>query len=814
MIEGIRHAPVESTSRARAHWRVVGARFALGLTLVVAATVATVPLATSAGASGPTITAVTFNGSPSAPSITYWGSGFGSESDLGSASVAGCDYSGSDYGSNVDFSDNGWTAGIGSGGGGDCIGLIISSYSDSQITFTLGSGYTLAGEYDPVENGDSYSAQLLGATFSGTVSYPSTSTDNGPFAYVADNTAGTVSVVDTTTQALVGTPINVGSHPESVAATPDGADVFVANDYSGTVSEIATTTNTVVDSIPLSGVTTLAVAPDGATLYAVAGGSLYPIDLATDTVGSSIAGVSGGSNLAITPDGTKAFVATGNTVVPVNLVNDTAGSPISTGLSTGPFQLEMAPNGNTVYDEGFGSPPYETVVPISVATDSTGSTFDACHYDSGGQFALSPDGSTLWVACNGSGSIEEIDLNTSTYVGTYSLGEGASDDTAGITVAPDGETVYTIDTTAQAVVPFDVASLEPDVPIATGGGTSGTLAVTPDQGPSAALSATTSGMTTTFDASASVPDTSPIVSYSWNFGDSDTDVTTTSNVTHTYASNGTYTASVTETDAAGASTTQDYTGQTASLEGGAAAEASASVEIATTDCDDETACDAQVVSPATANSPQQTVTVDEGAPGSSSQSLSVTSGPGNLACKSKHFMALDGVTSYDSTYTPTGGVLVTDVIAVRSDRGIQICFEGTTPPPSYLKKCKKTPVAPCETLATVAGGVEATILVPAGDPRFRIDGVETLTEAPTSVSSKGVIGKKITIKGSELLGPQGTSEPAVAFTSVGGSTLLAKNGSYSATQIVVDVPSGAATGPISVAWPDETVVSEGSVKIT
>jgi YVTN family beta-propeller protein len=804
------------SSRTDWSWRAVGGRLALGLTLVAAATVATIPLATSAGASGPTITAVTFSGTPAAPSVTYWGSGFGTESDLGAESPAGCGYSGSDYGTNIGFSDNGWTAGNGSGGGGDCIGVIISSYSDSQITFTLGSGYILAGIYDPVENGDAYSASLLGASFSGTVHYPSTSTDNGPFAYVTDASAGTVNVVDSSTQTTVGSPITVGSNPESVVVTPDGTDVFVANSGSGTVSEIATSTNMLVATITLSSVTRLALAPGGATLYAIAGGKLYPIDLTTDTVGSSIAGVSGGGNLAITPDGTKAFVSTGNTVVPVDLVHGTAGSAINTGLFTGPFQLEMSPTGTTVYVDGFGSPPYQTVIPISVASDTTGSPIYTCHDDAGGQFALSPDGSTLWVACNGSGSIEEYDLNTSTVVGTDSLGEGASDDTAGITVAPDGGTVYTVDTTAQNVVPFDVASLVPDIPIAasTSSG-SDTLALTPDLGPSAALSATTSGMTTSFDASSSVPDTSPIVSYSWNFGDSDTDVTTTSSVSHTYATNGNYTASVTETDAAGASTTEDYTGQTASLDGSANAEASASVEIATSDCDNESTCDAEVVSPATTNSPQQTVTVDEAAPGSPSQTLSVTSGPGDLGCKGKHFMAMDGVTSYDSTYTPTGNVTVTDVLAgVHSVRGIQICFEGPTPPPSYLKKCKRTPVAPCETLSTVAGGVQATILVPAGDPRFRIDGVENLVENPTSVSSKGVIGKTITIKGSELLGLQGGSEPAVAFTSVGGSTLPGKNASYSASKIVVDVPSGAATGPISVAWPDETVVSDGSVKIT
>ena len=138
--------------------------------------------------------------------------------------------------------------------------------------------------------------------------YPSTSTDNGPFAYVTDATAGTVNVVDSSTQTIVGNPITVGTTPESVVVTPDGADVFVANGGSGTVSEIATSTNTVVATITLSGVTRLALAPGGATLYAIAGGKLYPIDLATDAVGRSIAGVSGGDNLAITPDGTKGFV--------------------------------------------------------------------------------------------------------------------------------------------------------------------------------------------------------------------------------------------------------------------------------------------------------------------------------------------------------------------------------------------------------------------------------------------------------------------------------------------------------------------------
>jgi hypothetical protein len=54
----------------------------------------------------------------------------------------------------------------------------------------------------------------------------------------------------------------------------------------------------------------------------------------------------------------------------------------------------------------------------------------------------------------------------------------------------------------------------------------------------------------------------------------------------------------------------------------------------------------------------------------------------------------------------------------------------------------------------------------------------------------------------------------VAFTSLGGSTIAGKITSASATKIEVAVPEGAETGPISIAWPGEVLVSEGSVNIT
>jgi len=76
-------------------------------------------------------------------------------------------------------------------------------------------------------------------------------TPDGSKVYVADSAVGTVSVISTGTNKVIGS-IAVGSDPQGVSITSDGSKVYVANEGNGTadgtVSIIDTATNTVEPS--------------------------------------------------------------------------------------------------------------------------------------------------------------------------------------------------------------------------------------------------------------------------------------------------------------------------------------------------------------------------------------------------------------------------------------------------------------------------------------------------------------------------------------------------------------------------------------
>src|SRR5580692_10207969 len=73
-----------------------------------------------------------------------------------------------------------------------------------------------------------------------------------PYAYVANNAANTVSVINTSTGTVV-TTIPVGSFPYGVAVDQAGKFAYVTNSGSNTISVISTSTNAAVATITLTG---------------------------------------------------------------------------------------------------------------------------------------------------------------------------------------------------------------------------------------------------------------------------------------------------------------------------------------------------------------------------------------------------------------------------------------------------------------------------------------------------------------------------------------------------------------------------------
>jgi PKD domain len=101
----------------------------------------------------------------------------------------------------------------------------------------------------------------------------------------------------------------------------------------------------------------------------------------------------------------------------------------------------------------------------------------------------------------------------------------------------------------------------------------------PDQPPIAALDASRDGSTAHFDASASEAVNGTIARYDWRFGDGTTLADGGPTPSHTYATPGDYTATVTLTDSAGCSVAETYTGAMSICAGSPAAAATHTVQV-------------------------------------------------------------------------------------------------------------------------------------------------------------------------------------------------------------------------------------------
>ena len=113
-----------------------------------------------------------------------------------------------------------------------------------------------------------------------------------PFAYITNQGANSVSVIDVATNTVTATVTGLGTNPGGIGVSPDGTRVYVANQGSASVSVIDTATNTVTTNVTVGPTPVgVAVTPDGTRVYVANLGSndVSVISTATNTVTATVA---------------------------------------------------------------------------------------------------------------------------------------------------------------------------------------------------------------------------------------------------------------------------------------------------------------------------------------------------------------------------------------------------------------------------------------------------------------------------------------------------------------------------------------------
>jgi YVTN family beta-propeller protein len=278
-------------------------------------------------------------------------------------------------------------------------------------------------------------------------------------AYVASTGNTSVLELDTATNTATATITGTGSRHLSFSR--NGA--FLYSTTFNAVQVINTATNAVIANIPTGNIATNVVESPNGFLYVCNNGSatVSIIDTTTYTVTSTLSPVAC-QTVAITPDGSSVWVSINdinNSFFPAITVIDTATNaiattfPIGSVLANAPFWIAFSPDGAFAYAAGF---PANSVSVIDTATHATVATVPVGSFPT--FVALTPDGAFAYVANLTANSVSVIDTATNTVVATVPVGAFPR----AIAFTPDGASAYVtnfndntisvIDTMTKAVV--------------------------------------------------------------------------------------------------------------------------------------------------------------------------------------------------------------------------------------------------------------------------------------------------------------------------------------------------------------------------
>lgn len=231
-----------------------------------------------------------------------------------------------------------------------------------------------------------------------------------------------VHVIDAASNDLVGSPIEVGCEPTSIAIAPNGKHAYVANRFSGTVMVIETATNAVIATTPVpSMLEGMAISPDGQRVYVTSRAgqdAVVVIDTSTNTILETLTGVgSAPGRIAVSPDGKLVYVANEHLFGTVTVIDSATNTVVSTiAVGDWPSAIAFTPDGTMAYVTNGGSGSVSVIdtasravvgVPIAVGN----------HPNS---IAITADGKQAYVGNESGNTVSVIDTASNTVTTTIS----------------------------------------------------------------------------------------------------------------------------------------------------------------------------------------------------------------------------------------------------------------------------------------------------------------------------------------------------------------------------------------------------------
>ena len=274
-----------------------------------------------------------------------------------------------------------------------------------------------------------------------------------PFAYIANSSSDSVSVIDVATGAIVAT-VPVGRAPHGVAANPVGKQVYVLNSLDNTVSVIDTASRAVTATVGIGQLggkpAGLALNRDGTRLYVAnpQDGIISVIDTATNTVGAWIPVGVYPLGVAVSPSGAYVYVtnAGSNSLSIISTATNLQLAEIPVGVN--PIGVAAHPGGNTVY--------VATAEGLAIVDTAARAVSSVVPVASAYGVAASADGWRVYVTSHDGGALVVVDASTNMAVGAP-IGVGAQ--AYGVSVTPDSRTVYVAGSGSDSVSVVDAGTL-------------------------------------------------------------------------------------------------------------------------------------------------------------------------------------------------------------------------------------------------------------------------------------------------------------------------------------------------------------------